>query len=265
MWRSAEFPWWRRRASGELERRLHLRSGTHFLDWQHRHPAHLRQQQDARVLRPVLGLRCGLQHLWEPLKFTCFLDSDGHSETPHFESEPVSNFLLSSFLTTLSSLALSRHPIASGDQLLLCSRQWWKSENWHHPFWQWPDRSKPHQRFNLVKADWRNAFNVVAVVPSTKLLSMYFRWVFIFQFHCRNYHCWNECYMTRPDLPAGFGGWQAVDATPQETSDGNCWFSYFLVLSWGKNHLQIKSRITLVKVVSSSRKGFGLHLKIYFF
>jgi len=26
--------------------------------------------------------------------------------------------------------------------------------------------------------------------------------------------------MARPDLPAGFGGWQAIDATPQETSDG---------------------------------------------
>ncbi|XP_070711014.1 coagulation factor XIII A chain [Pempheris klunzingeri] len=35
-----------------------------------------------------------------------------------------------------------------------------------------------------------------------------------------NYHCWNECYMSRPDLPPGFGGWQVVDATPQETSDG---------------------------------------------
>ncbi|CAN9509303.1 unnamed protein product [Ophioblennius macclurei] len=35
-----------------------------------------------------------------------------------------------------------------------------------------------------------------------------------------NYHCWNECFMSRPDLPAGFGGWQIVDATPQETSDG---------------------------------------------
>ncbi|XP_070785727.1 coagulation factor XIII A chain [Enoplosus armatus] len=35
-----------------------------------------------------------------------------------------------------------------------------------------------------------------------------------------NYHCWNECYMSRPDLPAGFGGWQVVDSTPQETSDG---------------------------------------------
>ncbi|XP_076018726.1 coagulation factor XIII A chain [Genypterus blacodes] len=35
-----------------------------------------------------------------------------------------------------------------------------------------------------------------------------------------NYHCWNECFISRPDLPPGFGGWQAVDATPQETSDG---------------------------------------------
>lgn len=26
--------------------------------------------------------------------------------------------------------------------------------------------------------------------------------------------------MARPDLPPGHGGWQAVDATPQETSQG---------------------------------------------
>lgn len=31
---------------------------------------------------------------------------------------------------------------------------------------------------------------------------------------------WNECWMVRPDLPVGMGGWQAVDATPQETSQG---------------------------------------------
>lgn len=27
--------------------------------------------------------------------------------------------------------------------------------------------------------------------------------------------------MTRPDLPAGYGGWQVVDATPQEPSQGS--------------------------------------------
>ncbi|XP_010750273.2 coagulation factor XIII A chain [Larimichthys crocea] len=36
-----------------------------------------------------------------------------------------------------------------------------------------------------------------------------------------NYHCWNEVYIVRPDLPPGLGGWQVVDATPQETSDGH--------------------------------------------
>ncbi|CAH1779163.1 unnamed protein product [Owenia fusiformis] len=35
-----------------------------------------------------------------------------------------------------------------------------------------------------------------------------------------NFHVWNDVWMARPDLPTGFGGWQAIDATPQETSDG---------------------------------------------
>ncbi|XP_041816920.1 coagulation factor XIII A chain-like [Chelmon rostratus] len=36
-----------------------------------------------------------------------------------------------------------------------------------------------------------------------------------------NYHCWNEVCIARHDLPPGLGGWQVVDATPQETSDGH--------------------------------------------
>ncbi|KAF3703885.1 Coagulation factor XIII A chain [Channa argus] len=35
-----------------------------------------------------------------------------------------------------------------------------------------------------------------------------------------NFHCWNEAYMVRADLPPDLGGWQVVDATPQENSDG---------------------------------------------
>lgn len=35
-----------------------------------------------------------------------------------------------------------------------------------------------------------------------------------------NFHVWNDCWMARPDLPPGYGGWQALDATPQETSSG---------------------------------------------
>jgi transglutaminase 1 len=33
-----------------------------------------------------------------------------------------------------------------------------------------------------------------------------------------NYHVWVESWMSRPDLGSGYGGWQAVDATPQEIS-----------------------------------------------
>lgn len=35
-----------------------------------------------------------------------------------------------------------------------------------------------------------------------------------------NYHCWNETFFTRSDIPAAYSGWQVVDATPQEMSDG---------------------------------------------
>ncbi|XP_046566653.1 protein-glutamine gamma-glutamyltransferase K-like [Haliotis rubra] len=35
-----------------------------------------------------------------------------------------------------------------------------------------------------------------------------------------NFHVWNEVWMSRPDLGKQFDGWQAIDATPQEESEG---------------------------------------------
>ncbi|XP_075033754.1 protein-glutamine gamma-glutamyltransferase 2 isoform X2 [Mixophyes fleayi] len=35
-----------------------------------------------------------------------------------------------------------------------------------------------------------------------------------------NFHCWVESWMTRPDLGESYNGWQAVDPTPQEKSEG---------------------------------------------
>uniref|UniRef100_A0A8C1BIE1 protein-glutamine gamma-glutamyltransferase n=1 Tax=Cyprinus carpio carpio TaxID=630221 RepID=A0A8C1BIE1_CYPCA len=35
-----------------------------------------------------------------------------------------------------------------------------------------------------------------------------------------NYHCWVESWMKRDDLPEGYNGWQVLDPTPQERSDG---------------------------------------------
>ncbi|KAK2857955.1 hypothetical protein Q7C36_005874 [Tachysurus vachellii] len=35
-----------------------------------------------------------------------------------------------------------------------------------------------------------------------------------------NFHVWVECWMKRGDLPKGYDGWQVVDPTPQERSEG---------------------------------------------
>ncbi|KAJ8354722.1 hypothetical protein SKAU_G00222890 [Synaphobranchus kaupii] len=35
-----------------------------------------------------------------------------------------------------------------------------------------------------------------------------------------NFHVWNDVWMKRPDLPEGYDGWQALDSTPQEKSNG---------------------------------------------
>ncbi|NXJ60209.1 TGM4 glutamyltransferase, partial [Rostratula benghalensis] len=35
-----------------------------------------------------------------------------------------------------------------------------------------------------------------------------------------NFHVWNDVWMKRTDLPSGFDGWQAIDSTPQEQSQG---------------------------------------------
>ena len=41
--------------------------------------------------------------------------------------------------------------------------------------------------------------------------------VVVFSSH-RNYHVWVDGWMARPDLKGHYGGWQALDATPQEPS-----------------------------------------------
>ena len=38
----------------------------------------------------------------------------------------------------------------------------------------------------------------------------------VYVFSYRNFHTWNETWMTRPDLLVGLDGWQVVDATPLE-------------------------------------------------
>lgn len=46
---------------------------------------------------------------------------------------------------------------------------------------------------------------------------------------CWNFHVWNDVWMDRPDLSKGYGGWQSIDGTPQETSDSKHVFRFVTI------------------------------------
>ena len=62
---------------------------------------------------------------------------------------------------------------------------------------------------------------------------------------------WNESWFKRPDLPHGHDGWQAHDATPQETSEGKTLQPRKLIVSGlaidtlRSEHFQIEKDILL--------------------
>uniref|UniRef100_A0A8C2DJ03 Protein-glutamine gamma-glutamyltransferase K n=1 Tax=Cyprinus carpio TaxID=7962 RepID=A0A8C2DJ03_CYPCA len=78
---------------------------------------------------------------------------------------------------------------------------------------------KPHKHISLHQNSLRSCFRPI-LLHFCKLQTNNNKTLYI-NFPCRNFHVWNESWMTRPDLPAGYGGWQVVDATPQEPSQGS--------------------------------------------
>lgn len=67
-----------------------------------------------------------------------------------------------------------------------------------------------------------------------------------------NFHVWNDCWMARLDLPPGMGGWQAVDATPQETSQGTfrCGPASVTAIRSGQVYLKYDSPFVFAEVNS---------------
>uniref|UniRef100_A0A8C1B2G2 Protein-glutamine gamma-glutamyltransferase K n=1 Tax=Cyprinus carpio carpio TaxID=630221 RepID=A0A8C1B2G2_CYPCA len=67
-----------------------------------------------------------------------------------------------------------------------------------------------------------------------------------------NFHVWNDCWMARPDLPAGLGGWQAVDSTPQETSHGTfrCGPASLAAIRTGQVYLKFDTPFVFAEVNS---------------
>jgi len=67
---------------------------------------------------------------------------------------------------------------------------------------------------------------------------------------CWNFHVWNDVWMARPDLPAGMGGWQAVDGTPQEESKGvyRCGPASLQAIKEGNVHYNYDTKFVFAEV-----------------
>ncbi|XP_061634294.1 protein-glutamine gamma-glutamyltransferase K-like isoform X3 [Phyllopteryx taeniolatus] len=84
-----------------------------------------------------------------------------------------------------------------------------------------------------------------------------------------NFHVWNDCWMARHDLPAGMGGWQALDATPQETSQGTfrCGPASLAAIRDGQVFLKHDAQFVFAEVNSDKiywqRNPDGTFSKIY--
>nr|XP_008113740.1 PREDICTED: protein-glutamine gamma-glutamyltransferase 4 [Anolis carolinensis] len=65
-----------------------------------------------------------------------------------------------------------------------------------------------------------------------------------------NFHVWNDVWMKRPDLPKGFDGWQAIDATPQEVSQGiyQCGPTPISAIKKGEVYLPYDSKFVFAEV-----------------
>ncbi|KAJ7332269.1 hypothetical protein JRQ81_014449 [Phrynocephalus forsythii] len=65
-----------------------------------------------------------------------------------------------------------------------------------------------------------------------------------------NFHCWVESWMARPDLPEGYDGWQVLDPTPQEKSEGVfcCGPTPVKAVKEGELHLKYDARFVFAEV-----------------
>ncbi|KAF2362823.1 Transglutaminase-like [Trinorchestia longiramus] len=65
-----------------------------------------------------------------------------------------------------------------------------------------------------------------------------------------NFHVWNEVWMRRPDLGQEYSGWQIIDATPQEESDGQyrCGPTSQVAVKKGEIHLAFDTPFVYAEV-----------------
>ena len=74
---------------------------------------------------------------------------------------------------------------------------------------------------------------------------------------------WNEAWFERPDLPAGYGGWQAFDATPQERSEGNHGGTMLFKIAQSKNDLINSDKANLWEPVNENMLEIWRIVNVY--
>lgn len=67
-----------------------------------------------------------------------------------------------------------------------------------------------------------------------------------------NFHVWNEVWFRRNDLPDGYDGWQVIDGTPQERSEGvmQCGPTSVKAIRNGEVYLPYDTKFVIAEVKS---------------
>ena len=213
--------------SGTLKRFLFLSRSTLWMT-----TASWRETgRESTQMEPVQRFGAGVWRSWRStIKTRAPLSSTASAGSSLVFSRQVSTFYSShvssrqvdvtQILTTHSvsirlrvSFTVFRHSRSNCDQLQLSSWHGRLLDDWRVPGREPGAYRSSQRRLHLVRSV---LITVMLPRPRHALSALLKTW----PFSCRNFHVWNDCWMTRSDLPPGNGGWQAVDATPQETSQG---------------------------------------------
>ncbi|KAI6219488.1 Protein-glutamine gamma-glutamyltransferase K [Aphelenchoides fujianensis] len=75
------------------------------------------------------------------------------------------------------------------------------------------------------------------------------------------FHLWVELFARRPDLPDGFGGWQVLDPTPQESTEGRFFYGQMNTdtVRWFYEHDEETNEFRLLKTDFETTKEKRVH------
>lgn len=152
------------------------------------------------------------------------------------------------FLCCLHSAALPWNSNTLHHKLLLGTWHQWESVSGHLAEWKIRKLRWKKERRNLVGSQGVAVMRAYATDSMNVSLVWFQSLMFVLScVFTRNFHCWVESWMRRDDLPKEYNGWQVLDPTPQELSEGT-----FQLLHC---HLQVFTNCSLHQTPQTSLKS----------